>query len=224
VGARRGPLIVFEGPEGVGKTTQVRWLADHLAALGLPHVALREPGGTALGERVRGLVLDAALDVHPRAEALLFLAARAQLLDAVREHLDRGAIVLLDRFFLSTYAYQVAGRGLPEDAIREANAFATGGLTPDLTILLSYPADAGLARVDRRGERDRMERAGADFHARVAAAFDRFREAGWQAVHPETGPIAAVDAGGSESEVAERVARALAVRWPETFPLTGGSE
>ena len=224
MGARRGPLIVFEGPEGVGKTTQVRRLADHLSAAGVPHVALREPGGTALGERVRGLVLDAALDVHPRAEALLFLAARAQLLDAVREHLDRGAIVLLDRFFLSTYAYQVAGRGLPERAIRDANAFATDGLTPDLTILLSYPADAGLARVDRRGERDRMERAGAEFHARVAGAFEGFREPVWQAEHPETGPIAAIDAQGTEGEVAGRVLRALAVRWPETFPPDGGSE
>lgn len=224
MGARRGPLIVFEGPEGVGKTTQVGRLAARLAAAGVPHAALREPGGSALGERVRGLVLDPALDVHPRAEALLFLAARAQLMDEVRDRQARGEVVLLDRFFLSTYAYQVGGRQLPEDAIRGANAFATDGLRPDLTILLSYPAHAGLARVDRRGERDRMERAGADFHARVAAAFELFQDRAWQDAHPETGPIAAVDAWGTEDEVAARVADVLAARWPETFPPTRGSE
>jgi dTMP kinase len=214
---RRGKLVVLEGPEGVGKTTQAALLSQYLASIEVPHAVFREPGGSAVGERVRGIVLDASLDVHPRAETLLFLAARAQLMHVVRSRLALGEVVLLDRFFLSTYAYQVAGRGLPERAVREANAFATDGLVPDLTLLLAYPVGAGLERVDQRGARDRMERAGIDFHERVAAAFSRFLDDEWQREHPETGHIETIDARGAVWEVSERIISFLGECWPETF-------
>ena len=215
----RGRLVVFEGAEGVGKSTQIAILLDRLAALGVPHLAVREPGGTALGDEIRHLLLDPARDdVTARAEALLFMTSRAQLVEReIVPALGRGETVIADRFFLSTYAYQVAGRGLAEEEVRHANRFATGGLVPDLTLLLELPTGTGLARADARGGRDRMERSGDEFHARVAAAFARYADPRWQAAHPECGPIARIDAHGSTSEVAERIASTLAGRWPETF-------
>ena len=219
--ARRdgGRLIVFEGAEGVGKSTQIALLVDRLAGTGVECVAFREPGGTALGDEIRRLLLDPARDdVTARAEALLFMASRAQLAEReVAPALARGGVVVLDRFFLSTYAYQAAGRGLPEEEIRQANRFATAGLVPDLTLLLELPPGEGLSRADARGGRDRM-----------AAAFAAFDDPAWQRAHPECGPIERVDARGSVREVHERVVRALASRWPETFaPLSrshkGGS-
>jgi len=217
--AARGRLVVFEGAEGVGKSTQIGLLLDRLDEIGVPHLAVREPGGTALGDEIRHLLLDPARDdVTGRAEALLFMASRAQLVEReIGPALARGETVIADRFFLSTYAYQIVGRGLLEDEVRHANRFATGGLVPDLTLLLELPTGTGLARADARGGRDRMERSGDDFHARVALAFARYTDARWQAAHPECGPIERIDALGSVSEVAERIARTLAGRWPETF-------
>ena len=123
----RGLLIVFEGTEGAGKTTQLKRLCDWIVARGRDVVAVREPGGTALGDEIRRVLLDPASDVAPRAEALLFMASRAQLVDReIRPALERGAVVLLDRFFLSTYAYQGRGRGIPETAIRAANGLDRG--------------------------------------------------------------------------------------------------
>ena len=143
----RGALIVFEGAEGVGKTTQIGLLVARMHATGVPHLSLREPGGTPLGDEIRRLLLDPGQRIVPRAEALLFMASRAQLVDdvvvpAIRE----GQFVLTDRFFLSTYAYQIAGRGLDEAAIRMANQFATAGVIPDLTLLLDLPDGAGMVR------------------------------------------------------------------------------
>ena len=214
----RGLVIVFEGPEGVGKTTHVRLLAERLERAGVSCLTLREPGGTALGDQVRQLVLGPEHDVGVAAEALLFMASRAELVERViRPALEGGRVVLLDRFFLSTYAYQVAGRGLPEDEVRAANHLATGGLVPDLTLLISKSAAAGQRRVARRGERDRMERTGDAFHRRVAEAFERFLEPAWQRAHPECGPIVGIDGRGSVAEVSGRVASILATRFPETF-------
>jgi dTMP kinase len=212
-------LIVFEGGEGSGKSTQLRRVSASLARRGVSHVCLREPGGTPLGTEVRRVLLDRASDVVPRAEALLFMASRAQLVDReVRPGVARGDIVLLDRFFLSTYAYQIAGHGLPEDEVREANRFATGGLVPDLTLLLTFPVTEGLARAARRAaSHDRMEAMGEPFHRRVAAAFGTFADPSWQSDHSECGPIVGIDAEGREEEVAERVAAALSARWPGTF-------
>ena len=218
--ARTGRLIVFEGGEGSGKSTQLRLLADSLAAARIAHRCLREPGGTALGAEVRRLVLEREWKIDARAEALLFMASRAQLVATELEPaLERGEIVLLDRFFLSTYAYQIGGRALPEDDVRAANALATAGLVPDLTLLLTFPVAEGLARAaDRSAAHDRMEREGSAFHERVAAAFDSFASPDWQRAHPECGPIVSIEAGGSEPDVAGRVREALAARWPGTFP------
>jgi dTMP kinase len=223
--ATTGRLIVFEGGEGSGKSTQLRLLADALATAGIAHRCLREPGGTALGAEVRRLLLEREWEVDARAEALLFMASRAQLVEReIRPALERGDIVLLDRFFLSTYAYQVAGHGLPEEEVRAANRFATGGLSPDLTLLLTFPVTEGLARAARRASsHDRMEAMGELFHRRVAAAFGTFADLSWQRDHPECGPIVAVDAEGREEDVTSRVHAALHARWPGTFTLVGGS-
>jgi dTMP kinase len=224
--ARAGRLIVFEGGEGSGKSTQLRLLADSLAAAGIAHRCLREPGGTALGAEIRRLLLEREWEVDARAEALLFMASRAQLvMKEIRPALERGEIVLLDRFFLSTYAYQIAGRALPDGEVRAANGFATGGLVPDVTLLLTFPVAEGLARAaGRSAAHDRMEREGRAFHDRVAAAFESFSSPEWQRAHPECGPIVPIEAVGSERDVAVRVREALAARWPGTFPAIVASD
>ncbi len=219
-----GGLIVLEGIEGVGKSTQLRHLRDRLEARGCAVLAVREPGGTPAGDEVRRLLLDPASHLDERTEALLFMASRAQLVsDVIRPALARGAFVLADRFFLSTYAYQIAGRGLPEDEVRRANALATGGLIPDLTLLLDLPSGAALERAARRSAHDRIERSGAEFYNRVRAAFVEFASPDWQQRHPEAGPIVLVDAGGDEASVAVRMATEIARRWPQTAATLAGS-
>lgn len=220
----RGVLVVLEGTEGVGKTTQLRRLAARLHADGVPFRAVREPGGTPAGDEVRRLLLDPSVHITPRAEALLFMASRAQLVDEIiRPALAAGEVVLADRFFLATYAYQIAGRGLSAEGVRSANDFATQGLIPELTVLLDLPDGEGMARAVARGEQDRIERSGDGFHARVAAAFRSFASADWQRAHPECGAVVGVDASGSEEEVARRIWVALRERWPETFRAAAGS-
>src|SRR5947207_13119995 len=136
----RGLLVVFEGAEGAGKSTQLRLLADWLGSRACDVVAVREPGGTIVGDEIRRILLDPNSDIVPRSEALLFMASRAQLVDReIRPALERGAVVLVDRFFLATYAYQGVGRGLPEAELTVANAMATQGLRPDLTLLMMLP-------------------------------------------------------------------------------------
>ena len=221
---RRGKLIVLEGAEGVGKTTQLRRLGDTLSARGIAHLGVREPGGTAIGNEIRRLLLEPGRDIRARTEALLFMASRAQLIETeIGPALDQGKIVLADRFFLSTYAYQIAGRGLMDAEVTAANRFATGGLAPDLTILLRLSVPAALARTDSRGSRDRIEAADDDFHHRVAEAFDRFAEPSWQQRHPECGPVVAVDAASSVDQVAAAVLTVLEQKWPETFRPAVGS-
>lgn len=213
-------LLVLEGPEGAGKSTQLRLLSEWLAARGRDVLAVREPGGTVLGDEIRRILLDPASDIVSSAEALLFMASRGQLVERVlRPAMASDTIVLLDRFFLSTYAYQGAGRGMSEEDIATANRIATGGLRPDLTLLLDISAQEGLARVVRRGAHDRMERAAGAFHDRVAAAFRRFATPEWQSRHPECGAIAVIDARGTEVEVFERLHAILRERWPTFFPL-----
>ena len=220
-----GLLVVLEGSEGAGKSTQLRQLADVLERSGRDVVAVREPGGTPLGDEVRRVLLDPASDIEPAAEALLFMVSRAQLVARViRPALDRGAIVLVDRFFLSTYAYQVDGRGLPLAPIRDANRLAVGSLVPDVTLLLALPLEEGFARVAERGGADRMEQSGTEFHRRVAAAFARFATAEWQQQHPECGPVVTIDATGDATAVGHRILAELHGRWPETFPLDAVSE
>ena len=220
-----GRLLVFEGPEGAGKTTQIARLAELLGSGDVPHLIVREPGGTPSGEKIRSLLLDPAGDMVPATETLLFLASRAEhVARVIRPALADGRLVIADRFFLSTYAYQIAGRGLPEDSVRAANALAIGGLRPDLTLLFLHPPAEGLARTDRRGARDRIERADDAFHERVAAAFERFATRTWQRDHPESGPIATVDASGTPDTVYEQMLGTLAERWPETFRVPRGSD
>ena len=224
------PLLVFEGPEGCGKTTQLRMLSEWIVARGRDAaraspspmvVAVREPGGTPLGDEIRPLLLDPASDIAPRAESLLFMASRAQLVEReIQPALDTGAFVLVDRFFLSTYAYQVAGRGLPHEEIVAANRLATGVLRPDLTLLLSFPVDEGLARAAKRSGRDRMEQEDPAFHGRVAQAFSEYATKEWQTAHPEAGPVESVDARGSAKDVFTRVLSVLRRRWPDTFLLS----
>lgn len=212
---RRGALVVLEGAEGVGKTTQLRRLAATLEHACGRCVVLREPGGTAVGEAIRRLLLDHMLAPSGSAEALLFLASRAQLVaDSIRPALAKGQVILLDRFFLSTYAYQVAGRGLDENQVMESNQLAVGGLIPDVTLVLELPGDSGLTRAAARGERDRMELADAAFHRRVSAAFSLSTNEAWQRAHPECGPIAQIDALGSEDEVFTRVIDAVSHHVP----------
>jgi dTMP kinase len=166
----RGRLITIEGLDGAGKTTLCQGLAEALPDARL----LREPGGVELSERIRELVKDPALEVDPRAEALLYAAARAQLVATLVEPLlEAGTTVLLDRFVDSSLAYQGAGRGLGVDAVRAINDFGTGGLVPDLTLLLRIDPAVGRARQDERGEApDRLELAGAPFFEAIARAYD----------------------------------------------------
>jgi dTMP kinase len=218
-----GKLIVFEGAEGAGKTTQIRLLAERLAAAGVPSIGLREPGGTPVGDAIREILLDPEQEITVATEALLFMSSRAELIAReIRPALERGDVVLLDRFFLSTYAYQIVGRGLPEEQVRAANRLATGSLVPDLTLLLDVSATKGMERADSRGKRDRIESSGDDFHERVGNAFRKFAESGWQRSHPECGPIELVDGTGDEVAVHSRVVEALVVAFPQTFAIIQG--
>ena len=167
----RGRLITVEGLDGAGKTTLVETLAD---AIPREVTVLREPGGVALSERIRALVKDPALAVHPRAEALLYAAARAQLVaERLEPLLAAGRWILLDRFVDSSLAYQGAGRGLGVEAVRALNLFATGGLAPDRTLLLRIDARAGLERAGGRGDgADRLEREELAFFEAIGAAYD----------------------------------------------------
>ncbi|MBC7791798.1 MAG: dTMP kinase [Anaerolineae bacterium] len=214
---RTGRFIVIDGAEGVGKSTQAARLAQYLARDSPAPLVVREPGGTPAGETIRALLLDPRSALSARAEALLFMASRAELVDEViAPALGRGQTVIADRFFLSTYAYQIGARNLPEEAVRAANHFATAGLAPDLTILLRLPAARGLARAAERGEHDRLEGAGNAFHEAVERAFMLFNEPYWQAAHPECGPVVAIDADGSADQVFARIVAAFKARWPES--------
>jgi dTMP kinase len=199
-----GRLVTIEGLDGAGKTTLAAGLVPALAARGIEAVLLREPGGVALSERIRALVKDPALQVGGAAEALLYAAARAQLVEErVRPLLDEGRWVLLDRFVDSSLAYQGAARGLGVDRVRELNRFATRGLVPDRTLLLALDPAVGRARLAGRGEEpDRLEAEDAAFFARIAAAYaDLARE------EPER--IRVIDAGGAEPAVLAAALAAL---------------
>lgn len=170
-GARTGLFIAFEGVEGSGKTTQLKLLHDYLVDRGLRVVVTREPGGTAIAERVRGILLDPrAREMDPKTEALLYAASRAQhIAEIVRPALESGSVVLCDRYIDSSLAYQGVARGLGVEDVMRLNVWATDELLPDLVVLLNLDAGTGLART--RGNPDRIEQEGIAFHRMVGAAY-----------------------------------------------------
>lgn len=173
-------FITLEGPEGSGKTTQYRRIVAALQAAGADVLATREPGGTSIGEQVRDIVLN-RLDntmMSPRAEALLFSAARAQHVDElIRPALAAGRLVICDRFYDSTLAYQGYGHGLDLDALRRVTTFATGGLVPNVTVYLDCPPEIGLRRKVAQAEWNRLDALALEFHQRVYAGFAQLIEA-----------------------------------------------
>ena len=196
-----GRFITFEGGEGCGKSTQVQRLKAALETEGKEVLITREPGGTWLGEEIRRLLKDQDEDPPcDRAEMLLFLAARAQLVkNVIRPALGRGVWVISDRFRDSTLAYQGYGRGLSLDFINDANDFACNQLKPDLTILLDVDLETSLKRMRAReaathSQADRIERAGDEFHERLRKGFLEMA-----AKEPER--FAVIDAGGTPDEV-----------------------
>lgn len=210
--AERGRFITFEGGEGCGKSTQVKRLAAALEAKGVNVLLTREPGGTRLAEMIRTLLKDETEDPPvDRAELLLFLAARAQLVrNVIRPALDAGTWVLSDRFSDSTIAYQGYGRGLPVDFVKAANDFACEGLTPDLTFLLDVEPSVAAQRMRGREaatntSADRIERAGEEFHARLSRGFLELA-----AANPSR--IVTIDASGTPDEVARKILLALPER------------
>jgi dTMP kinase len=169
-----GVLITIEGIDGAGKSTLAAALQRELAAEGRPVVLLRDPGGPKASERMRALVKDPSLVLVPRAEVLLYAAARSQLVqESIEPALARGEIVIVDRFVDSSLAYQGAGRGLGVEAVSEINRFATGGVRPDRTLLLRIAPAAGRARHERRaGPPDRLEGEGDGFFQAIASAYE----------------------------------------------------
>jgi len=166
-----GPFITFEGLDGCGKTTQAELLANVLERHGLPVVRTREPGGTALGECIRDIVLHSSSDVKPMTEALLLAAARAQhVQEVIRPALARGEIVICERFVDSSIAYQGYGLGLSIETVREINRAATRGLVPDLTILIDWEGRQSPGE-HSEGSGDRVEGRGAEFYARVREGY-----------------------------------------------------
>jgi len=205
--SRRGRLITIEGIDGAGKTTLAAALRDALAARGLAVEALREPGGVAVAERIRAIVTEAGMAIDPRAEALLYAASRAQLVaERVEPALAAGRWVLLDRYVDSSLAYQGAGRGLGVQAVGAINAFGTGGLAPDRTLLLRIDPGAGRAR---RGDRDgagavpdRLEAEPDAFFAAIAAGYDALAAA-------EPGRVRTLDAAAPPERVLAAALREL---------------
>ena len=168
-----GILITMEGPDGSGKTTQISLLAKVLTSEGREVVQTREPGGSPLADRIRVLVLDPAHDkMTARTEALLYMAARAQhTAELIRPAMERGAVVISDRYADSTLVYQGVARGLPMDSLIWLNRFATEELTPDLTLLLDGDTDCLAQRVTSRGNKDRLDNEDPEFHRKVREGF-----------------------------------------------------
>jgi len=164
-----GSFITFEGVEGAGKSSRCTALIEALENQGISAVHTREPGGPPAAERVREVLLDPDLEVTPLTELMLYLASRAANVDLViRPSLEEGTPVICERYSDATLAYQVGGRGLPIDHVLEANTLATGGLVPDLTILIDLDPEDGFRRLTRQGRsRDRIEQEDLDFHRRV---------------------------------------------------------
>ncbi len=213
----RGFFLVLEGVEGAGKTTQAQLISRWLEELAVPHRLAREPGGTRVGEAIRSVLLDSeVLEIIPETELLLMLGARAALVsEVVKPTIERGEVMVADRFELSSLAYQALARGLGLDRVRDLNAFATGGVRPDLTLLFDIPASVGRARQADMGKRpDRIEREGAAFLESVGQAY--------RTLAGEDDSIEVVDASVSAMEVHGTVRTILRSRLPGPFGLGRG--
>ena len=207
-----GQFIVLEGADGVGKTTQTALLSSWMDARGIDHIVAREPGGTPLGESIRELVLGQIdFQITPETELLLILAARAAFVsEVVRPALGDGKVVIADRFALSTLAYQGYGRGLPLDDVRDGLRIATGGLEPDLYILLDLPVEESLSRQAMSGtELDRIESEGESFLSLVRR--------GYLALGDSEEGVQVLSGSGSPEAVQDRVRQLLTEVFPETF-------
>jgi dTMP kinase len=209
-----GLFIAFEGPEGGGKSTQIAHLADRIRAEGADPLCTREPGGTPAGEAIRSVVLDPSLEVGPLAEFLLYSASRAQLVsELLSPALAAGRVVLTDRFSGASLAYQGYGRGLELAFIDQLTKPVTGGLVPDLTVLLDLDPEMGLERISARGDSDRLELADLEFHRRVRRGF--LEQA---ATRPDW---LLLDATLPEDELAETIWRRVRPLLPEVHSPPG---
>lgn len=204
-----GRFIVVEGPDGAGKTSLVRALADRMRVSGHDPVVVREPGGTPAAEALRQELLDHSRIFHPLTELLYITAARADLIHhVIRPALAAGKTVMSDRFDLSTLAYQVAGRGVPVSTVALFNQAATGGLAPDLTLVLDVPPELGMERQKAAGkQQDRLDLEEAGFQGRVA-----------QAYLAATGPgVRHLNGGLDPRQVGEAAWREIQGCWPDIF-------
>lgn len=204
----RGIFITLEGGEGAGKTTHLATIEHWLVARGHSVITTREPGGTPLGERVRALLLDRAVEMFADTELLLMFAARAEhVARVVRPALADGKVVVCDRFIDATYAYQGGGREIRDERIRTLEAWTLADLKPDLTLLFDVNVAEGLRRAATRGSLDRFEREQQAFQERVRAAYRARATA-------EPGRIAVIDAAQPIATVTQQVQKLLATKWP----------
>jgi len=210
---RRGLFITFEGPDGSGKTTQSKLLAERLRREGFQVLETVEPGGTRIGQQIRGILLNAAnQELRPTAELLLMFAARAQNVDeAILPALEQGKIVVCDRFTDSSIAYQGAGRGLGTDTVLAIDRIACRGLVPDLTLCIDIDTEAGLERAHSRNRiqveksESRLDEQSLEFHQKARAAYHELARKEPQRFH-------LIDGGGTPEAVAEKV-------WNEVAPV-----
>ena len=196
----KGLFVTFEGIDGCGKTTQIEKLSSELESFGIPYVLIREPGGTEIGEKIRTILLDKANSrMHARTEILLYEAARAQIVEErILPEIKEGKVVICDRFFDSTMAYQGFARGLGQETVEMLNGFSTAGLSPDVTFLLDLDEQTAYERRHGRSdEEDRLEAEGLAFMRKV-------RE-GYLAISRNNERIHVIDAASSPNEIFQRV-------------------
>ena len=194
-------LITLDGIDGGGKSTQLARLSEYLRQAGTSVLTVRDPGGTPTGEAIRGLLLDSQLSMHRRCEAMLFMAARCELVQSqIRPALEAGQVVLSDRFLLANVVYQSVGGALSADELWNIGDWANGGLRPDLTLLLDLPAEEALSRIDR--PTDRME-------SRGLAYLQAVREAFLQQLPRAARHTAVIDAAQAPDQVHEQIVRAI---------------
>jgi dTMP kinase len=200
-------FITLEGPEGSGKTMQLPRLGDYLRQSGFDVLTTREPGGTSISEQIRTVLHNLEnKEMNPRTEILLFQASRAQLVEqVVRPHLDKGGVVISDRYADSTLAYQGYGHQVDIDVLRVLVSFATGGLKPDLTILLDVDVEIGLRRKELKGEWNRLDAYNLEFHQRVRQGYR-------QLVQSEPGRWEVIDASQSPGQVQNEIRRVVTAR------------